>query len=51
LEYPKARAKELQKKNGLHAYQFTVVHELKGPDHEKRMVTAVGCHQLLNATF
>jgi hypothetical protein len=24
---------------------------LKGPDHEKRMVTAVGCHQLLNATF
>jgi hypothetical protein len=39
----KSTCQRAAKEAGLHAYQFTVVHELKGPDHEKRMVY---CHWL-----
>jgi hypothetical protein len=34
----KSTCQRAAKEARLHAYQFTVVHELKGPDHEKRMV-------------
>jgi hypothetical protein len=37
----KSMCRRAAKKAGLHAYQFTVVHEFKEPDHEKRMVY---CH-------
>jgi hypothetical protein len=34
----KSTCQRATKQAGLHAYRFTVVHELKEPDHEKRMV-------------
>jgi hypothetical protein len=34
----KSTCQRAAKKAGLHAYWFTVVHELKEPDHEKRKV-------------